>query len=197
MIISSAPVYSQPVYSQPTYSQPVYSEPSYSQPIHTEPSVLTQPDEQPQIIYEDQTEVINEGSTSEHRHIHHAAPKHDQSSTKSSDGKLTSRVSAPTDLNAYLVLWNVPNGAEIRLLGKKMTARGSLRRYRIPVLAAHQDYDYQIELKLPGGDQLAAEAKTVVRAGQTTELWVSEKADELVFVDDRAQMTEPSPLAIR
>ncbi|MEZ6089214.1 MAG: hypothetical protein R3C05_14525 [Pirellulaceae bacterium] len=117
--------------------------------------------------------------------------QHDHSS-----GHVMARVADSSDLHAFLVLRNVPADAEIYLLGTKMTARGSLRRYRIPVAAAGTAYDYQIQLKQPLTQGLVA-TSTKVQSGQTTELWISQAGNELVFVDENTESSESVPLALR
>ncbi|QDV71006.1 hypothetical protein Poly24_47390 [Rosistilla carotiformis] len=141
----------------------------------------------------DDGDSILEGSPQEHRH-HHTYP----STTQSRTGQPShARIAASAPKHAFLVLRDVPADAEIYLLGTKMTARGALRRYRIPVDATGQAYDYQVELKLPGRDHQPAIATPQVQSGETTELWVAESGDQLVFIDEQHPRSESGPLAVR
>ena len=101
-----------------------------------------------------------------------------------------------TKTQAYLVLKDVPVGAEIYLLGVKMTARGATRKYRIPLHAANVEYDYQVELKLPGNEGTIAATTTQVKSGQTTVLWVTGASRDLAFIES-AEPQQSIPLAVR
>ncbi len=109
---------------------------------------------------------------------------------------VVSRVAQPADLHAFLVLRDVPRDAEVYLLGVKMTARGELRRYRIPLLASDVQYDYQVELRLPVDGDRSAEVVTQVSAGVTTELWVARAGNRLVLQDQQNVQSESLPLAV-
>lgn len=103
-----------------------------------------------------------------------------------------------SDRCAYLVLRDVPVTADVYLVNMKMTARGSVRKYRIPVRLAATDYTYPIEIRLPSTGSNSGDARTVVRAGQTTELWVSQFNENLVLSETKTGKIETSaPLASR
>ncbi|QDS90534.1 hypothetical protein EC9_47480 [Rosistilla ulvae] len=141
----------------------------------------------------DDGESVLEGTPQEHHHLH-TPPTTTQHSPST---PVQSRIAASAPKHAFLVLRDVPIDAEIYLLGTKMTARGALRRYRIPVDAMDQEYDYQIELKLPGQKHQSAIAVTKVRSGETTELRVAESGDQMVFINQRHPSSDSIPLAIR
>jgi hypothetical protein len=99
---------------------------------------------------------------------------------------------------AYLVLRDLPADAEVYLVDMKMTARGSLRKYRIPVRTTDTPYDYPIEIRLPDSEEATAKATVQVRAGETTELLVSHLNDRLIVSDPKENKLEKSvPLASR
>lgn len=141
----------------------------------------------------DEGDAGHKSDATPHHHIH-TPPK----TSQHVPGQPTeSRIASSAAKHAFLMLRDVPIDAEIYLLGTKMTARGALRRYRIPVDAMGQAYDYEIELKLPGQTHLPAIATTKVRAGETTELRVGRSGDQLVFIDKQHTHSESGPLAVR
>jgi uncharacterized protein (TIGR03000 family) len=73
---------------------------------------------------------------------------------------------------------HVPSEAKVYLQDRLMTTRGETRRYRVPVAANGRDYAYQIKVEVPG--KAAQTEKHAMRAGKTTELWVT-GGEQLVF----------------
>ena len=72
------------------------------------------------------------------------------------------------------LLMNVPEDADVYLVGTKMKSTGTQRLYRIPLKSTSKSYTYQIRVVVTrNGEKLVNETQRTVRAGQKLELSVA------------------------
>ena len=77
---------------------------------------------------------------------------------------------------ARLVL-NVPDNAEVYLMGRKMVTAGETRKYNVPVKDPAKLYTYRIRVRTERGQ--AVETSQLIRAGQRLELTISLESGRL------------------
>ena len=83
--------------------------------------------------------------------------------------------------HATLVV-KVPEDADVYLVGRKMTSKGSERRFSIPVKDGNREYTYPIRVEVErNGKTLVSELKQKIRGGKEFSIAVAESdANDLV-----------------